>query len=66
LNENEEPLQEKRKTITFCDDCNKLMKKCICISDLTYSYERDFKWEYAHERISFPLTQFREIMPFYD
>ena len=48
----------------FCDTCNKLTEKCVC--ECIDPNEPDFKWEYAHERVSCPYTQFKEIQPLYE
>jgi hypothetical protein len=66
LNENEESKTEKTQSTTFCDECNRLMRDCLCTTIRVGDGGKDFKWEYAHERISMGLSQFKEIMPIYD
>ena len=51
----------------FCDGCNKVWSECFCDEVVVSSANRDFKWEYAHERVSMGnLTQFMEILPKYE
>jgi hypothetical protein len=52
----------------YCEECGEVTGDCVChlISYVEYQ-EPDFKFEYAHERVSMGnLTQFMEILPVYE